>query len=167
MPAIPRLVRTSITVLLAAASLASAALAQEKPAPVSTVGPPASLSAEQTLALQAKRAADPGLRQPLLPISRPEKLVGSPRLVSRVVFSTPEGMTSVPGKPWNISSSRCAPVGRESWKSLSSVLGPIPRPEWSARWSPAKPADVTISRPLRQTDATSPSSAKPGSAGLR
>jgi hypothetical protein len=117
----------------------------------SRIGLPVPLSGEQMLAIQAKRAADPGTRMTPAPAVRVEKLAGvPPGRSARVSPSAAIGVAVAPGKPYPTADHSNAPTSLRSWRSFAARLGPIPRPEWSAPWMPAKPADLTVSRPTKK-----------------
>lgn len=161
----PRLAQTfCLAILLVAAAFVPAARSEaaKNTESASRIGPPVPLSAEQVLAIQAKRVADPGT---LRPRSAPpvEKLAGlPPAATARVSPIAAPGGAAQPGKPHPTTDR--ALMSFASWRSFAARLGPIPRPEWSTPGMPAKPADITVSRPRSPADATSraPAPVTPG-----
>jgi hypothetical protein len=105
------------------------------------VGPQPQLSIEQSLAIQTKLAADPGVRRTPTAEARAVKPTGPPPAVAaQAISGAASGSASLRPKP-------------SAWPTISPSIGPIPRPSWSEPWFVKKPADVTISRPLRPEDA--------------
>ena len=160
-----------IAISLAIATLAPFARAQSdsKLEHFTTIGPQQPLTPTQVSAIAAKRAADPGSQLPPRVAVAAAKLDGAPP-------SAPAGAPGVgsggaaPARPAKLlpGTSPWSPGAKPgSWRSATSRLGTIPRPEWPAAWAPAKPADVTISRPLPKKDVSSPARLVESSGGAQ
>jgi hypothetical protein len=160
MPATRRPARLAcIATLLAIAALAPFARAQSerKPEPFATVGPQQPLTPAQASAIAAKRAADPGTHlSPSAPVAGAKLAGAPPSAPASAPVGVSAGATVSPAKLLQATSPVSGGAKPGSWRSATSRLGAIPRPEWPAAWTPAKPADVTISRPLPGKDVSSP-----------